>query len=396
MSMLEVLGAASATGKTTYGRTPIYQMRISGSALEVNVQSATINMGEDMHDTITMTVSSADRTTTEGLVDQTISFLYGNSGKTEVFSGFITEVAEQQNSTGVLTWSMSIVGPTKPMQTGVPRFWTNRSIPSAIESLAYWSYLGYYGHDHTFIWKTLAQTDISDWKMAVSLARRLGWAVYNRYGVVMLLDPLQLFLNQGAVATLISETYTLAKNSFNDERTLLEFSPQEESETSPSQMGIKAAYFNADTVQVAMQQGVHTNYRFVNNFVIRGPEEAALYVDAIAHDSSNWRHTATARIMGNAALFPGMSVDVLTKSSGVAAGKFNGRWLIRSVQHKMDKQSFQSNLTMARPEGKMMTYSGGYSPFWGSTTRPRPTLTYMAETGSWMSSWTNSIAREVK
>ena len=73
----------------------------------------------------------------------------------------------------------------------------------------------------------------------MTLARRLGWSVFNRYGVVMLYDPLQLFKEQGAAVTLISETYTLAKSALDEERSLLEFDPSEEAESSCRAAGLQ-------------------------------------------------------------------------------------------------------------------------------------------------------------
>jgi hypothetical protein len=423
MSLMEMLGMQGTSGRSTRGRTPVFRMLLSGEPLDVTVQEASLTLGENMHDTGTLTVSSTERFTTDGILESPISFLYGNAPKSEVFCGYVTSVSEVQSDTGVLTWTMEVVGPTKLLQKGVPRFWVNRSIPSAVETLSYASYLGYTGHAHSYVWSSLAQTDDSDWKMAVSLARRLGWSVYNRYGVVMLYDPLQLLKEQGSFATLISESYVLAKSSSDEERVLLEFGPSEEAESSVSQQGLKVAYFNDGIVQVATQKGDHSDYRFLNDFVIRNAEEATVYVNSDDSDSSNWRQTAKARILGNASLFPGMSVDVMTTNPSFYPGKFNGRWLVRGVQHKLDRQQFQTNLMLARPEGKMQVYTGGYTPFWQTAAKSRPTLTLIgtmslptpvntiglrpadidhmpvittaADAGVWISSWSNSTVRGV-
>jgi hypothetical protein len=210
--------------------------------------------------------------------------------------------------------------------------------------------------------------------MITRLADRIGWSVYQRYGVVLLYDPLVLFTEQGISATLISETYTLAKQAIDQERSLLEFDPTEEAESGPNQQGHKVAYFSDESVQVAMQKGEHSNYRFITEFVIRNAAEAALYVNSEESDSSNWRQTARARIMGNATLYPGMSVEVMTTNQRYFTGKFNGRWLIRAVQHKMDRQDYQSNLVLARPDGTTKVFTGTYTPFWQTLTKSKPTL----------------------
>lgn len=420
MTMTDLMTGSQTTGRATRGRTPIYRILLAGDPLDVTVQDCTITTGENMHDTVSMTVTSTTRTNTDGLLEQPISFLYGLAPRTEVFCGYITEVAEQQNDSGVLTWAMSIVGPTKQMQSGVPRFWVNRTIPSAVETLSAISYLGFTGHAHTHVWPALAQTEGSDWQMATGLATRLGWSVFNRYGVVMLHDPLQLFVNEGSSATLISESYSLAKSTLDEERSLLEFEPAEAAESSSEQRGHKVAYFNDGTLQVALQKGDHSDYRFLTEFVIRNAAEAEVYVNSDDSDSSNWRQSAKARIMGNASLFPGMSVEILTTQRNYYPGKFNGRWFVRGVQHKMNRQDFQSNLILARPDGKVQVAQGAYVPFWQTLTRPRPTLSLTqtmslqsplyavgltpvpriteiptVDAGVWYSSWNNSNVRSV-
>jgi phage protein D len=425
MSMMDMLGSPQTSGRNTRGRTPIYRIMLAGEPLDVTVQDCSIMMGENMHDTVEMTVSSTERTTTAGLLEQPISFLFGLAPKTEVFCGYVIAVAEKQNESGTLTWTMSMTGPTKSMQTGNPRFWTQRTIPSAVETLTYVSYLGYAGHAHTHLWPALAQTDSSDWQMAVKLATRLGWSVFNRYGIVLLYDPLQLFRDQGSAATLISETYTLAKASMDEERVLLEFDPTEVAESSVEQQGYKVAYFNNDQMQVALQKGDHSNYSFLTDFVIRDASEASLYVNSKDSDSSRWAQTAKARIMGNAALYPGMTVEVMTTNAKYYTGKFNGRWLVRAVQHKMDRQSYQSNLALARPDGTTQVFTGGYVPFWQSLGKSKPVLTLSqtmnmlqpvnsigilpssiekwptiidtpsASTNVWVSSWSNATVRTI-
>ena len=74
--------------------------------------------------------------------------------------------------------------------------------------------------------------------------------------------------------------YTLAKDQLDEERSLLEFEPTEAAESSAEQRGLKVAYFNSDQMQVALQQGAHSNYRFLTDFVIRNAEEAGLYVNS--------------------------------------------------------------------------------------------------------------------
>lgn len=392
MSLLtDLLPSQAVSGRPTRGRTPVYRMMIDGADEEsITVNEASFVFGEGIHDSVSMSVTSTERTSTEGIVEKPISFLFGTAPHTEVFSGYITKVTEETTNTGVLAWKMDVVGPTKVMQVGSPRFWVGKTIPSAVRDLVNISYLGYTGHDQGYTWPSLAQTDESNWKIACQLASRLGWGVYNRYGIVMCYDPLQLFTDQGVASTLISETYNIARTEIDTERSLLQFDPSEESKDSIEQYGYKVGYFQDITVQIAQQRGRHTAYKFIPDFVVRNAEEAQIYVNSEASDASEWPQRAMARILGNASLFPGMTVDILTSDQRYYRGKFNGRWLILAATHKMDRQSFQSNLALVRPDSNAQVYTGSYQPFWQRLGRSHPVLT--VNEGKWMSSWANSTA----
>ena len=125
---------------------------LNGEALDVLAQSATMASGEGAHDQAMVTVSSPTLTTTDGLVDQPISFRWGASGRVETFNGYVMDVKEEtaQGSAVSLMFSMSVLGATKSMFDGAPKFWSNKSIPSAVRDLAGKNQLGYSGHDHTY------------------------------------------------------------------------------------------------------------------------------------------------------------------------------------------------------------------------------------------------------
>lgn len=376
MSMTDLF-SAQQSGRETRGRTPIFRPMLNGDEFDIQVSEAAFQFGENRHDQVTMSVSSTERTNTDGIVNGAISFLFGSAPTTDVFSGYVTDVREVNSSAGSLSWTMTIIGPTKTMQTGLPRFWTFKSVPSVVQNLAYLGYLGFHGHEHPHLWRSVAQTSESDWRTAVRQATKLGWIVYNRYGVVMCYDPLELFTGQGAFMSLISESYDTALAQTDVERSLLAFEPVEESEDKVENMGVKAAFLHDGVLTVATQQGVHNSYRFVDNWVIRDPEEARLYLNAEDSLVDRWKQRATARVLGNAQLYPGMSVDILTKDTRFYRGKFNGRWLIRSVQHSMDRSQFQTNLKLARPGGaSVQVTQAEYKPFWELAKRAKPILTY--------------------
>ena len=393
MSFTDLLSVNQASGRPTRGRTPIYRLMIEGVLEDLSVTEAAFVFGEGIHDSASLSVTSTERTSTEGIVDKPISFFFGSAPRSEIFCGYITKVTEEQTDAGVLAWKMDVMGATKPMQVGTPRYWTGKTIPRAVRDLTHAAYLGYTGHAQGYRWPALAQTSESSWKTACQFASRLGWSLFNRYGIVMCYDPLLLFQESGAYMSLISETYNIARTEIDDERSLLQFDPSEESEDTIEQYGYKVGYFQDRAVQIATQRGRHASYRFMAEMVARNAEEAQIYVESEASDASGWPQHAMARILGNAALYPGMCVDVLTTDQRYYRGKFNGRWLILAVNHAMDRQSFQSNLALVRPADHTQVYDGGYDPFWQRLGRARPMLTINED--KWVSSWANPTVAAV-
>lgn len=413
------LVATIQDGRQTQGKTPVYRPMVDGEELDITVSSLSLSIVEGQHDAATLAATSSTLIETTGLKGKPIAFYYGLPPRTELFYGYIDSVRDDPNQTGAghLSFTMTCLGATKEMQTGRPRFFTNSTIPKVIENLAYQGLLGFHGHGHPLSWPVLAQTEESDWKFASLLAARLGWSLYNRYGVVMLYDPLTLLQENGSFIQLVASQYS--STAFVDyERALIEFTPVEESDSAYRQIGAKISYFNKDTVQTVSQRGdSYTVFKYLTNVVARGPQEAELYANMTANAAAFWSQQATARVLGNANIFPGMSVDIFTTNPKYYTGRFNGRWLVRGVQHKADRQTFQTELVLARP-GDAGASQGPYVPFWNQISgfntpgtinlfadsvlppstelvvpplKPRPSMTLFE--GRWQSSWANPNVR---
>ena len=369
--------SSTLSGRPTRGTVPIYRPMRDGESFDITVSEAVITLAEFAHDHAVISASTTETLDTSTFLGSAFTFYYGVAPRTEQFIGYITDVSDDQNSTGAssLSFTLTALGATKEMQSGVPRFLTNISVPSAVRDLAYRHSLGFHGHDHPYVWATLAQTSETDWKMATELAKRLGWSVYNRFGVVMCYDPLKLFQDNGSFIQLISSQYQNVKTVGDEkERALLEFTPQEEAISSLPNTGAKIAYFNNDRVQVVTQAGDYTLFKYLPNHIIRSPEEAYVYVGASEKDTDSWKQQATARCMGNGNLYPGMNVDIYTTNPKYYRDRYNGRWLVRGVQHKMDRQNFQTQLVLARPESTTPIGITPYVPFWSQAGRARPTM----------------------
>ena len=390
MSLTDLV--SQPTYRATRGRVPIFRPLLNGEEFDITVSEAAFMLAPSTHDMVILSCSSATLTTTDGLLDSTISFYYGQAPRTELFTGYITKVSVDKAGKGNLTFGLVLLGSTRPMQKGRPRFWRRKTVPSTVEALSYSNGLGFLGHDHTHLWEAIAQTSESDWQMAVSLSSRLGWLVFNRYGVVMCHDPAILMRDSGAYARLVSVETSQDFNVSND-RHLIEFNPSEAADDAPENMGMQVAYFtDKGDLQVAKERGEFDSYRFASA-ILRSTEEAEIYINSGKSKATDWNQRAEARIWGDADIYPGMLVDVVTANRAYYREKFDGRWMVIAASHKMDVQQFQTQLQLARPESKTQINQAPYTHFWTETGKARPTLSI--QDGAWISSWTDPRLRSV-
>lgn len=387
MSISDLTG--SQTYRATRGRVPVFRPQMNGEDFPVTVQEAGFILSEGSHDAASLKCTSTELTTTDGLLDSTIAFYYGQAPRTELFTGYITSIEESKVGQGNISFTIDILGATQPMQVGRPRLWARITAPSAVQNLAYANGLGFYGSDDSFLWPSIGQSSESDWTMANNITGRLGWSLFSRYGVIMPLNPLDLHANQGAYATLMSSQ----DQEFDPTaaRRLIEFSPKEVSESVPLSYGSQIAYFtDTNEVQVTQEIGTFKAYKFVTGFYVGGVEEANVYANAPKSKISEWKQFAQARIWGDCDIYPGMCVDVITTNTRFVRQKFDGRWLVRGVTHQMDTKQFQTMLVLARPSNTVQVTQDPYQSFWQRAGKSRPTLSIQNKV--WMSSWTNPQA----
>lgn len=378
--------------RSTRGRVPVFRPLLNGETFEVTITQATVEVAERKHDTASLSCVSSALENTDGILDSPISFFYGQAPRTELFTGYVVDVTESQSGEGALTFDLSVLGPTKVMQYTTPRYWTRKSIPSVIENLAYLNGLGFYGHSHSTLWASLAQAERSDWATVLSMADRLGWSVFNRYGIVMCYDPIKLFTDSGPYARLVPSQDQEYKPE--SDRRLIEFNPTEVSDEHPNRMGAQIAYFSPKgKVQVAKQPGTFERYRFYSDQPIRNHEDAMVILNSVGIRTNSWKQVADARIWGDADMLPGMTIDVVNTSPRYAPTKFSGRWLVRGVKHIMDRQQYQTQMALSRPDPKANVKNDPYTSFWNQAQRSKPTLNLTD--GKWVSSWTNPNAAAV-
>jgi hypothetical protein len=103
-----------------------------------------------------------------------------------------------------------------------------------------------------------------------------------------------------------------------------------------------------------------------------------------------WNNQATARINGNAGLFPGTTISVKVSGNLNPSSKndYDGVWLVRGVRHSLTHNSFQTDLDLARDANTFPTnvISGN---FWTpKANNGAPSLSWDYEHQRWASSWT--------
>lgn len=385
MSMSSSVSGSGAT--TTGGRTPVSRVMVNGIQVDVKATGMAMVRNHDQHDAVALSLSSSTLPNTDGLKDQPISFIYGLSPRTEFFFGYIVEVSEEQANNANLTFTLQIVGTTLAMQQGRPRFWPNKTIPSLVSDLVNANLLGAYVTGPVQTWNGLAQTEESDWQIAVELAGRIGFVLFNWNGVVICAEPMTLYNSQGPYTQLISQT-----NVDSGQWQLLEFTPSDTSEQTYTGMGIKFAYLASNQQVAWAEEPNKTNFHFVSSLPVRSQEEAETYLNALTKGLTNWHKQSSARIKGDALIYPGVCVEIVT-SDATRDKSFDGKWLVLGVQHKMDNQSFQTQLSLSRPDSNTITQISPYKPFWDLAGKGKPTM-WLNGT-RWMSSWSDNRLRSV-
>jgi hypothetical protein len=381
----------SNTHQTRSTRVPVSQVVIGNEVLDVKVLGMKMQRSSNQHDAVVLAMSSPTLTDTEGLVNEPINFIYGRSASIDAWYGYVTGVAEVQRDDVNLSFSLTLIGATLPMQLGTSRFWASTSITSVVRDLLYTNLLGHSGSSHPYLWKALAQTSETDWQMSVKLAQRLGFALFSWNGVVIFEDPMVLYNSNGPYVRLAPETDMDAMD-----RQMIEFTPAEAAERTYTGRGGKIAYLTQDgKVGWARQKG-YERHKFMTGLPVRSQEEAEIYVAAMDKRSDVWLQTATARVQGDAMLRPGINVDVMT-AAGWRQKKFDGKWLVSAVQHSMDPKDFQSSLTLARPRATVPVPDVPYRTPWDIEGRAKPFM-YMYGEGAdrqWASSWADTRLRSI-
>src|SRR5262245_1787658 len=124
MSIADLLPQKDA--RSTRGRVPLTRVLIDNNPLDVTATSASLAFSDGAHDLAKHSFTSDTLTDTDNLVDKTLSFVWGVAPHSEFFYGYVTDVkaAGAQGAQTALSFDMTVLGATKAMFEGTPRFWT--------------------------------------------------------------------------------------------------------------------------------------------------------------------------------------------------------------------------------------------------------------------------------
>lgn len=400
--------ASTASFDAQFLNIPIRALFINSALFPVVVREVTVSRSAGAHDAISMSVlvqgemtfdgnlripvddiTSISRTrdvSPQSLPGQPVNFTYGVAPQVEQFYGYIVSITPDQQFKQGLNYIITMVGSTLALQQVNRRFYTNTSIPQLVKKCVDRASLGFDVAVSDSIvgyqWPSLGVTTETDWTLVNGLANWAGCLVFNWGGVVRLVDPAELF-RMYPFTTLVSSDDLL-----ETDRKLMDFKPTEQTIEQVSKAPQEFYFFDgAGTVVSHKQSTTATGVQHAPYFdsPVRNRQEAELLANASAKSLSRWLQNATARIKGDASIYPGVTVEVNTGTRSATA-KYNGRWLVVSVKHSMKRDAFATELALIRPGASIPSLvKSSFEHFWRSSPKARPALSL--RDGRWMSSW---------
>lgn len=386
---------------------PIRALNINGSVYPIVSREATIIRGVNRHDTIELSAMLSGTVTFDGKVripldaanptsgttdvdiqtlsGQPVSFVYGVSPQTEQFIGYVTLVTPEQKFKESINFKLTMTGASIVLQKVIRRFEKIITVPDAIANRVNNQWLGYFGDPHTYLWPSWAQTVETDWQMITKLAGAVGYLVFPWGTVVRVQDPRRLF-TQAPYTTL-----TISDDLLETDRKLMDFIPQETSSDLLDKQGIEVFYFDPVGKVARLRQNLLAANPVWVPYTERAVDsraEAQVILTAAESSVLRWPQQAKARIRGDASVYPGLIVNVV---SGTATFNFNGRWLVVMVSHSMNRQAFQTELSLVRPLSIPTPNNASFQHFWTLAGMARPTA-WLRE-GQWFSSLSNPSVR---
>lgn len=396
--------ATTASFDAQFINIPIRVLFINEEPIPVVVREASINRGINVHDSATLSIIVKGEATFQGnikipidstfpaagsreitidsLAGQPVRFGYGISPQVEEFVGYISSFTPDQKFKQGLNFTVTMVGSTFSTQRISRLFYSNITASELAKKCADRAHLGADIDATTYRWPSIGLAKITDWQSIISYSRISGRLVFNWNGVIRMKDPIELF-RQYPYAFLVASSDLL-----ESEKKLLDFSPTESSPGQLSSTPREFFFFDPNGSVISMkQQTANLESYFVpySDFPINSRDEAENFDRASVNDVDRWLQRATARIRGDASIYPGVIVNINTGANDSSA-KFNGRWLVLEVKHSMKRDAYNTELRLSRQGASIPPSTKlSFEHFWRSYEKPRPTV--FLRNKEWLSSW---------
>ncbi len=322
----------------------ISDIEIKGELLNLTsseLKQVRMSNAENKHEAAVIT-TQLTKAQIDRYIGEPITFRYGPRFSGGTFYGYVITINPNQDYQQDTIVDITCLGTTWPMQSGQPRFFSNRTASSVFAEIVGVHNLGCQLDDQPYIWPALAQTSESDWEFLQTLATRLGYAIYVYNGVVRLVNPLRVLAESE-----IYQRYIRSDDVLDPSRQLLDFNPTTQSLRIRDNVKPSFGYFDGQVARLT-QPLTTTPYRMSTSTPIKDREMAQVYSDSWERRVDFWNQQATARINGSAKITPGVNISVQISGNPSGRNEYDGTWFVRGVEHSFTNNSFQTALDLAR------------------------------------------------
>lgn len=352
---------------------PAY-MNVAGMEMDIYIKEIEVNQELGMHDSIWINAEFGI-TDPMQLADKPFQLRYGQGANSNVFYGYFEAILKNQSLHTTIDITAQGLGWTGIMRRGARRILDGTTLTDVVRPLVQPHGFRFKVDEPTFSSYREAQVEESDWSFLVRVAASLNRFVSSVNGTVWVLDPIAELKKGKAL-------FTFDRNGMDPDAVdyLLDYAPNSVSgDMSTYRDTVGYSYLNsAGKVVTRSPKDTEDSTNFYTGY-IPNADWARRVSDLV--DLTSF-HTATARINGNALLAPGLVCAFMTtRPEQRPMDKFDGLWMIQSVQHKIGMNFFQTNLTMIRDEIRLPIVGAPY--VWPITTRPGKLVPFIIVNDRW-------------
>lgn len=283
------------------------------------------------------------------------------------FCGYVTEVhTDSQSAKGLMNNSplqeakLVCLGASYNMRGSLSRVWNLHSLTDVAKYMS--SKYGFSASvpSSTFSYKSISQTDESDWQFLCRYAKQLGYEVNVHETHMHVYDPYNA-LSRNVSYNYLSTLYSSRGNPTSRPGQILEFSGDfgERFPDGKYKNTVVTVVTDDNKLFDVTSRDIDTVSNGGPRYSDRIPDHADSYAEAVnAIDQHRKRHSkydlsASARVTGVANCKPGGVVEV----SGLT-GEFDGLWYVKSVKHHVHTDAYYSDLELLRNRDSQLINTG--------------------------------------